>query len=81
MEQVLGQPGPGQAQQAVNPLPDAPPAPQVDENSVPVPPAQDKRVEVNNLCFGSVYCITGVSHLLLVAFSFVFGSFVSYSFR
>ena len=81
MEQVPIQPAPGQVQQAVNPLPDAPPALQVAEKPPPVPPAQDERAEVNNFCFGTVYCVTGVSHLLLVAFGFVFGSFVSYSFR
>ena len=81
MEHVLVQPDPGQVQQAVNPLPDAPPAPQVTQNPPPLPPAQDESAEVNILCFGTVYCITGVSHLLLVAFGFVFGSFISYSFR
>ena len=81
MEQVPVQPAPGQVQQPVNPLPHAPPAPQVTENPPPVPPAQHERAEINNFCFGTVYCVTGVSHLLLVAFGFVFGSFVSYSFR
>ena len=51
MEQVPVQPAPGQVQQAVNPLPDASPAPQVAENAPPVPPAQDERMEVNNFMF------------------------------
>ena len=68
MEQVPIQPAPGQVQQAVNPLPDAPPAPQVAENP---PPAQDERAEVNNLCFGTVYCVTGVSHSRSALYSVV----------